>query len=69
MKGTHWMITGGAGGIGRCIAQFAAKAGANLSILDRDGEAGRDTVQRLERLGVCLLYTSGSRQYWPDGSS
>ena len=59
MKGTHWMITGGAGGIGRCIAQFAAKAGANLSILDRDEEAGRDTVQRLERLGVRARLTVG----------
>lgn len=49
MRGTHWMITGGAMGIGRCVAQFAAQAGANLSILDQDEEAGRDTVRRLKR--------------------
>lgn len=59
MRGTHWMITGGAMGIGRCVAQFAAQAGANLSIFDQDEEAGRDTVRRLEALGVRAHLTVG----------
>ncbi len=59
MDRTHWMITGGAMGIGRCIAQYAGQAGADISILDRDEEAGRDTVRRLEKLGIRARLTVG----------
>ena len=34
------VITGGANGIGRCIAEYFSNAGANVTIMDTDNSAG-----------------------------
>lgn len=46
------VITGGAGGIGRCIAREFAQAGANIAIADLDEALMLECVQELRSLGV-----------------
>ena len=45
------VVTGGASGIGRCIAESFAKEGAAVCIIDVDETAGRDTLTRLKVYG------------------
>ena len=44
MKGKHAIVTGGANGIGRCIAQEFLKTGVNVLIIDMDKKAGEALV-------------------------
>ncbi len=51
-KGQVVMITGGARGIGKAIAQNLAGKGANLAIADISAEAAAETAGELASLGV-----------------
>ena len=45
-SGRNAVITGGANGIGRCIAEYFAKAGAEVTIIDMDAPAGEALCNR-----------------------
>ena len=45
------VVTGGALGIGRCIAEEFAKEGATVAVIDFNEEAGRETLMRLKVFG------------------
>ncbi|KAB2736174.1 SDR family NAD(P)-dependent oxidoreductase [Brucella anthropi] len=47
LAGKHVVITGGAKGIGRAIAELFVEAGATVIITDRDEAAGKQTVAEL----------------------
>jgi len=51
-KGQVVMITGGARGIGKAIAESLARRGANLAIADISAEAAAETSDELASLGV-----------------
>ena len=57
-EGRVCVITGGALGIGRCIAESFARKGAVIAFIDRDERAGRETLERLKVLngGKHLFY-------------
>ena len=40
------VVTGGANGIGRCIAEYFAKAGATVMVIDTDEKAGLELIRR-----------------------
>lgn len=46
------VVTGGAGGIGRCIALQFAQAGANIAIGDLDATLMEQTAQEIRSMGV-----------------
>jgi 3-oxoacyl-[acyl-carrier protein] reductase len=52
VKGRVGIITGGARGIGKAIAEGFAKNGVNLAIADINIEAANETAARLTKLGV-----------------
>lgn len=45
------VVTGGALGIGRCIAEEFAKEGASVAVIDFNEEAGREILMRLKVFG------------------
>ena len=49
------VVTGGALGIGRCIARAFGKEGARLAIIDKEGEALEGSVRELGGLGVRVM--------------
>lgn len=51
LTGRHVVVTGGAQGIGRGIATRCARAGADISILDRNAEQAAETVGELQTDG------------------
>ena len=52
LKGKHALITGAAAGIGKAIAHRFAEAGANLSLVDIDGDKLAKTESELADLGA-----------------
>jgi NAD(P)-dependent dehydrogenase (short-subunit alcohol dehydrogenase family) len=52
-------ITGGGAGIGRAIAWHFAGAGYAVSIIDRDREAGRESLEVMREAGVSALFVPG----------
>ncbi len=52
-------ITGGGAGIGRAIAWHFARAGYAVSIIDRDREAGRESLEVMREAGVSALFVPG----------
>ena len=55
LDGRTALITGGGGAIGGAMALGLAEVGANVAIVDRDGEAAEATARRLRELGVDAL--------------
>jgi 3-oxoacyl-[acyl-carrier protein] reductase len=51
LSGRVALVTGGARGIGKCIALSLARHGADLGIVDVEEAAGSATVEELRRLG------------------
>ena len=51
VKGKNVVVTGGNRGIGRGIAQAFAEGGANVAILCRNHESGKQAAKELEKLG------------------
>ena len=48
------IITGGANGIGRCIAEYFANAGTNVTIIDTDVKAAEDLCRRFAK--ICFIH-------------
>jgi 2-hydroxycyclohexanecarboxyl-CoA dehydrogenase len=51
LAGANILVTGGANGIGRAIAQRLAQEGAVVGILDRDGDTAEQTASALRATG------------------
>lgn len=51
LKNRSALITGGARGIGRAIAEYYAREGAWVAVADLDGEAAIETARAIEREG------------------
>lgn len=47
LEGRIALVTGGASGIGRAVAEVYAKAGASVAVLDIDGDAAREVAKQL----------------------
>jgi len=58
MDGKVAVVTGAASGIGRATAGLLAREGARVAVTDIQPEAGRETVEEIERLG-------DQARYWP----
>jgi len=52
-------ITGGGAGIGRGLAWHFARAGYAVSIMDRDRQAGGETLQVMREYGADAVFTAG----------
>ena len=58
--GSRVLITGAAGGIGRCLAEAFASAGASLALADRDGAGLQRLAAELpEHRAECFTYDQG----------
>ena len=55
LNGRVAIVTGGAHGIGRAIAEHLCRNGASVAILDVDGNAARETARDLESDGYKVL--------------
>ena len=52
-------ISGGGQGIGRAIAWHFAALGYGVSIIDLDGEAGRESLKHMQAMGARALFVKG----------
>ena len=57
LKGKHFIVTGGATGIGRASAERVAQLGATVAIFDTNNEAGTEAVNHINNNG-------GSARFW-----
>ncbi|MFC3076814.1 SDR family oxidoreductase [Phenylobacterium terrae] len=55
LAGKTVVVTGASAGVGRAVAQAAARAGANLGLIARSAEALGDVAKEVEALGVRAL--------------
>lgn len=59
LKDRSAIITGAAGGIGRAAAVLFAKAGAGLTLADRDAARGRETLDLVRGAGGTAQFLAG----------
>jgi NAD(P)-dependent dehydrogenase (short-subunit alcohol dehydrogenase family) len=59
IKGQAAVVTGGASGLGAATARMLAKAGAKVTILDRDGDAAARVAGDIGALGLGCDVTDG----------
>jgi NAD(P)-dependent dehydrogenase (short-subunit alcohol dehydrogenase family) len=59
LNGKRIMITGAAQGIGLAIAEAFAREGADLLLVDLDGDLLGETAQRLQQSGTKIAYRTG----------
>ena len=59
LKDRSAIITGAAGGIGRAAAVLFAKAGARLTLADRDAARGRETLDLVRGAGGAAQFLAG----------
>jgi NAD(P)-dependent dehydrogenase (short-subunit alcohol dehydrogenase family) len=59
IKGQAAIVTGGASGLGAATARMLAKAGARVTILDRDGDAAARVASDIGALGLGCDVTDG----------
>jgi NAD(P)-dependent dehydrogenase (short-subunit alcohol dehydrogenase family) len=59
VRGQVALVTGGANGIGRAIVQALADNGANVVIVDIDGEAGQRAADEVARTGAPCVAVPG----------
>ena len=52
LRGRGALVTGGAGGIGACVAEALRGAGAEVAVLDRDEEAATKVAARIDGLAI-----------------
>ena len=50
----HAIITGGANGIGRCIAEYFARAGVFVAVIDTDKQAGENLLKQYKN--ICFIH-------------
>jgi short-subunit dehydrogenase len=55
LRGARVLITGASGGIGRCLAEQAASAGARLALVARSADKLRDLAEQLSNRGTDVL--------------
>lgn len=55
MEGRVALVTGGAGGIGAAVSAALGARGASLAVVDRDAEAVRSVVAKLDAEGVTAV--------------
>jgi 2-hydroxycyclohexanecarboxyl-CoA dehydrogenase len=58
LKDKATIVTGGASGIGRAIAEACAREGARVAVVDMNAAGARDTVAAIEKTG-------GTAAVWP----
>jgi 2-hydroxycyclohexanecarboxyl-CoA dehydrogenase len=51
LKDKATIVTGGASGIGRAIAEACAREGARVAVVDLNGDGARDTAASIEKAG------------------
>lgn len=66
LDGKVAVVTGGAKGIGRGMAQVFAQAGAKVAVLDLDEEAGRKVVEAIRKEGGEALFLRADVARFPD---
>lgn len=59
LSGRSVVITGAAGGIGRAAAHLFAKAGARLTLTDRNEPGGAALAKEIERSGAAVQFLAG----------
>lgn len=58
LTGRKALVTGAAVGIGRGCAVALARAGADVAVVDLNGEAGEKTAEEIRAMGVDALFVS-----------
>ncbi|HZQ56474.1 MAG TPA: SDR family oxidoreductase [Acidimicrobiales bacterium] len=59
MSGHATLVTGGGSGLGRLIAEALARGGATVVVADIDGDAAKETVQRITDEGGSAVPVAG----------
>ncbi len=59
LAGKATLVTGGASGIGRTTAILFAREGANVAVMDSNGESGKQVVKELSSIGARSILVQG----------
>ena len=58
LAGKQALVTGGAQGLGRMIAEGLLQAGAAVAITSRDGDVAQQAAADMARIGQCTAYAA-----------